>query len=391
MTIDEHYRGREHSWVKHQLLERYLESVLSIIGVGGHVTSISYVDCFSGPWGDESEDLAGTSIAISLRIIEQVRADLQSRHGVQTISFRAIYVEKNPKSFARLQKYLKEHAPSTVECHALPGDCFDQQDEILRLCKNSFAFFFIDPKGWRDVGIERLQKLLARPHSEFLINFMYDFLNRAIGMDKLRRQVEELLGPMSESEVRQLRAKDPKERSEAIVRRYRDALKVAMSAGTRLRARSFHAEVLNKDKERLHYHLVYLSRHPKGVIKFAEASQDADFLQTLLRIESRQESNAQPGLFSPFEQATLGAANQGSLATVEATLLARLSRTPTKCDEAFLADLLEETGWFIRDIERVLSELIRTGRVRNLDAARARTKHPVHWHKNERLVLVEAA
>jgi len=72
MEIDKYYEGREHSAIKHELLRGYLEKLLFIIGISG-VREITYVDCFAGPWGDESENLAGTSIAISLDKIKLTR------------------------------------------------------------------------------------------------------------------------------------------------------------------------------------------------------------------------------------------------------------------------------------------------------------------------------
>ncbi len=67
-TVPDGYQGREQAIVKLRLLESYLEK-LFMIGMSSAklgITEICYVDCFAGPWGDEREDLSGTSIAISL-------------------------------------------------------------------------------------------------------------------------------------------------------------------------------------------------------------------------------------------------------------------------------------------------------------------------------------
>ena len=66
-TIPSAYDGREKALIKHKLLEAYLEKLFLIIGMGGRPKGsieLCYVDCFAGPWGDES--VATTSIAISL-------------------------------------------------------------------------------------------------------------------------------------------------------------------------------------------------------------------------------------------------------------------------------------------------------------------------------------
>ena len=47
--------------------------------------------------------------------------------------------------------------------------------------REAFAFFLIDPKGWR-IPLAKLQPLLARPKSEVVFNFMFEFINRAASM-----------------------------------------------------------------------------------------------------------------------------------------------------------------------------------------------------------------
>lgn len=204
MEIHESYKGREHSLIKHELLKGYLEVLLSIVGVKG-VKKFAYVDCFAGPWGDDTDSIAGTSIAISLDILAKVRQTLEERHGVQGLEFRAIYVEAAKRRYQRLSDYLSKNCPNGIKCHALNGDYVALQDDILKLCGDeSFAFFFVDPMGWVDVGVPKLAKLLRRPKSEFLITFMYDFLNRAIGMADYREQVSQMLGKLGEEDYEQL-------------------------------------------------------------------------------------------------------------------------------------------------------------------------------------------
>ena len=50
-----------------------------------------------------------------------------------------------------------------------------------------------------------------------------------------------------------------------------------------------------------------------------------------------------------------------------------------------LADMLEETGWLVGDLEAAFIELLADKKVENLDAAGKRTKHPVHFDKGERI------
>ena len=82
------------------------------------ITELCYVDCFAGPWSDESEDLSGTSIAVSLQILDICRQALE-RRGMK-LRLRALYVEKNKARFTQLQNYLSERTPSGIDARATP-------------------------------------------------------------------------------------------------------------------------------------------------------------------------------------------------------------------------------------------------------------------------------
>ena len=103
-AVPEAYDGREQAYIKHELLKGYLEKLFFIVGGaarrGGQI-ELRYVDCFAGPWGDPSEDLKTTSIAISLRTLDVVRQKL-GRNGVAA-AVHALYIEKDPGRFDKLR------------------------------------------------------------------------------------------------------------------------------------------------------------------------------------------------------------------------------------------------------------------------------------------------
>lgn len=384
MEIDKYYEGREHSAIKHELLKNYLEKLLFIISISG-VKEITYVDCFAGPWGDESEDLAGTSIAISLDKVKLVREGLAANNKIYDIRFRAIYVEENKTRHARLGSFLDENCPSYIEHHALHGDYSKLQDEILSLCGNGFTFFFIDPKGWSDVGMQYLSKLLQRPNSEFLITFMYDFLNRFVGLDDLQEQVSQLLGDIDEDWIANLQSMDPKKREVEVVRRYRAQLISTMGGTGANKPRSFHATILNKDKNKTIYHMVYLTHHPKGIIEFSRISDKVDILQRRIKQERKEQGKAQKDLF-PIEDSDLRDHFAADIENVKQFWMDHLSSKPTPYNEADLADWLEQTGWLENDFQMAFKELQKESQVENInDTSDRRTKRFVHFDKSERL------
>jgi len=385
MEINPAYEGREHSLIKHELLKGYLEVLLCIVGISG-TKEFTYVDCFAGPWGDESESLSGTSIAISLEILAKVRKTLAEVHNIHGAKFRSIYVEENKKRHKRLSEYLQNNCPDGIEWHALHGDYSARQDEILQLCGDkSFAFFFIDPFTWTDVGMPRLGKLLKRPKSEFLITFMYDHFNRFVGKADLRNQVSEMLGQLSDEEFQKISQSLPKNREDFIVRKYREQLKAAMGSGKASQPRSYHAVVKDKDKEKTKYHLVYLTRHHKGIVKFAEQSAKSDFFQSVVRIQTKQNTARQGGLFSAEEEAEQQDGARVEIEDVKRYWLAKLTDQPVMFDESKLADMLEETGWLIKDFQLAFGELLSESKVENLDIKKKRRTLHVHFDEGERL------
>lgn len=387
-TVPETYQGREQAYIKHRLLEGYLEKLFRIVGMSSSklgITELCYVDCFAGPWGDESKEMDSTSIAISLRILDQCQQELR-RHGRNT-RFRALYVEKDPAAFERLERYLREHTPTGIEAKALQGDFVELRQNILAWCgKPPFVFFFIDPTKWTPVGVEVLKPLLQRSRSEFLINFMYDFLSRAASMSDLKTQMVDLLGEAPE--VKDLHGEV---REKHLLDMYRRNLKRLLPG--KWPARSAYVRVLDRKKERPKYHLVYLTSHPRGIVEFMEISETLARIQKGVRAATKQsdriKKTGQSELFSSDELPLVEEAKV-SMDEVERRWLKYLSSQPKKvgCEE--FADLLEETDWFPGDFQRALGNLITAGKVKNLDARGKRRKNFLHLDKGgERLQLAE--
>ncbi len=229
-----------------------------------------------------SPKLEGTSIAVSIDTLKQCKLQLRTLGVDATI--RALYIEKDRQAFSRLQSYLLEHSSKLVKSDCRNGDFIDLREDILEWCgTNAFTFFFIDPKGWKDIGVETLSPLLRRPRSEFLINFMYSFINRAASMEDQNVGIAALLG--ADVNVRGL---IPAEREAVILDTYRTGLKREASCSEHgYRPRTAHVRVLEPMKERVKYHLVYLTSHPKGVIAFMEISEHVDLVQKQVRAEKR--------------------------------------------------------------------------------------------------------
>lgn len=387
--VPEEYYGRELAYLKHELLKAYLRKLFLIIGMSSsrvRVREICYVDCFAGPWATEKEDLADTSIGISLSILDTCKTELDKR-GTK-LRFRALYVEKDDEAFARLDRFLKASAPAGIEAQCFHGDFVELRQDILDWCgSEAFAFFFVDPTGWKEVSAEVLRPLLRRQGSEFLINFMYDFVNRTASMAEWRGEIAVLLGEAVEVEEFHGAA-----REKVLVDTYRKNLKRELPVSHRRSARSAHVRVLDRKKERPKYHLVYLTTHPRGIAEFMEISENLDQIQKRVRASTKQAARVTKSRQSEmFDESALVDLNAGDvdLTEVERYWMSYLSGGERRVGVDEFADLLEETDWFPGDLQRALARLIAAGRVRNLDAKRTRPKQPLHWKNGERLTIVE--
>jgi hypothetical protein len=151
------------------------------------------------------------------------------------------------------------------------------------------------------------------------------------------------------------------------------------------------------DKDRTIYHLVYLTRHPLGIVKFMEASESLDFVQKAVRIQAKHdkkiETSGQGELFGALENIKV---EQGSVpvSMVKEYWLRQLTSQPQQFGIDKLADMLEETGWFESNFQEAFHELQLEGKAKNLDDAEKtkRRKKFIHFEENrncgERLVKV---
>jgi three-Cys-motif partner protein len=167
------YAGREQSYVKHVFLERYLERLAhKIASVYPHVV---FVDGFAGPWQSANEKLEDTSFGIALNALRRAKASWKTRHRGVTMS--AFLVERDGEAYKKLAQVPARYPDMAIKTYE--ADFLTILPEILKdIPRDAFAFFLIDPKGWR-IPLARLAQMLARRKSEVIFNFMFDFINRA--------------------------------------------------------------------------------------------------------------------------------------------------------------------------------------------------------------------
>lgn len=360
-SIPKAYIGREQAYVKHQILRTYLQRLFLIIGQKSE-SVINYIDCFSGPWQAGDEKLSDTSIGVSLAQMDVCRAELEKLTG-RKIQFRALYIEKDEAAFKKLETFINSSPYPEIEVECRKGDYVDIMPEIVSWCSGYFSFFFVDPKGWQKVvGGQTMKPLLELEKAEFLINLMYEFINRFVSLGHHAVDMIELFG-----EVPEFINETPEERKQKLQDLYRSNI------NKYYKGRSAYVTIEKPGRDRALYFLVYLTRHPKGLEVFKDEAEKMNMVQRITQLEvklrSRSEKSGTMDLFADqVENESQQLKYLDNRLAAKKFLLERLSELPLLIDMSCWADFLEQTDLYPSDFQAAMGELVRDGVVENVDA-----------------------
>jgi len=286
------YDGREQTLAKHEVLRRYLQRFAFIIG--SRWNSITYVDCYSGPWDERSRDFADTSFGIAIEQLRAARLELQ-----RDIRLRCFFIERDAEAFNKLSGFVSGLNDVEVETrNAEFEDCVEDILSFVREDPGTFPFFLIDPKGW-SIPLEVIQPLLVHQPGEVLITFMLEFIRRFVDHpdQSIRTTFTSLYGEDAiATKFRDLKGAD---RDDALLREYLRRVKKA--GGFEFASSSL---VLHPYKSRTHFNLVYLTRHYKGLEVFKAAEKAAMQKMESARAAAAQrhrQSGGQAELFDAVE------------------------------------------------------------------------------------------
>jgi three-Cys-motif partner protein len=179
MTDAELYFGREQTKAKHFILKRYLQALAFKVL---HFSDVTYVDGFSGPWETRQDDFADSSFMIAIDTLKDAQKKLTAMGKRRRI--RCFLCERNPEAYEKLAAAVAPHhkPEQGFEIDTHGGAFTDAIPRISAFIQNSFALIFIDPTGWTGYNFDLIKPILTPRKTEVLINYMYDFINRAVSM-----------------------------------------------------------------------------------------------------------------------------------------------------------------------------------------------------------------
>lgn len=259
----EDYKGREQTYIKHFLLENYLEGVA--YSICWYEPDFVYVDGFSGPWKSIDELYEDTSFSIAINKLRKVKENLIQSG--KTPNIRCLFIEENPSRFKDLEKEIAKVDDLTVELKN--GSFEDLIQEVYDFIGNSFSFTFIDPSGWTGFSLEKLKPILTR-RGEVLINIMYLYIQRFVDdpPESLRPSFDNFFGGEGWEDERNHYIQKNLSREEATINVYLDRLK---SFGKYSHTTS--AQILIPDEDRTFFYLVHGTKDLTGLQKFSQVER----------------------------------------------------------------------------------------------------------------------
>lgn len=288
------YTGREQAYIKHCLLEEYLPEWA--YKVGSAWNELVYVDGFAGPWQTTHVDYADTSFGIAIQALRRCQAGLRER--ARNLKMESILVDQDRKAFSELEKFAELQSNPDFGVHALHGQFIELIGPIDAIIKantqNAFRFIFLDPKGWADIPMKRLQPFLRGRSCEVLINLMTRHIIRFLDEPDREHSYNNLFGrrePIENLKGSRLKNEDPHARAELAVREYGRSLRLL--CGFKYVSA---AVILEPEEEAVRYFLVYGTNHPRGVEVFKSAETKAARIQDQVRNDTLVRKTHQPSL-----------------------------------------------------------------------------------------------
>jgi three-Cys-motif partner protein len=170
------WQAREHTKVKHELLEKYLRAWIPVLAKWN--PKIGYFDGFAGRGEYEDGSLGSPVVALQV-------ADARAAYYGKMVFF---FIEKDKENFQNLKSVLAREIPRLAHREKMVvitrcGEFADIADELFSELGSSGkqlvpSFFFIDPFGFSGVPFDTVKRILGSDKTEVFFNFMVGFMKR---------------------------------------------------------------------------------------------------------------------------------------------------------------------------------------------------------------------
>lgn len=256
---------RSHTRAKHEILKRYLQAWVPILG-GGRFPEIVYVDGFAGP-GRYSKGEPGSPV-IALRAALGQRVPIRAK-------VRFLFVERDPDRADVLQQIVDSiDLPGNFDVAVAKAETFEVAfAKLLASYKDKGmglppTFSFIDPFGWRGAPFSIVAEIMSHPSCEVLVTFMYEDINRFLGLPDQEANFDAWFGTPEWRNA--LLLPDPRARNRFLHDLYLRQLKKTARAKY---VRSFE---MRNDRDVTDYYLFYATNNLLGLARMKAAMWRVD-------------------------------------------------------------------------------------------------------------------
>jgi len=275
--VTDPYSGREQTKAKHFILKRYLQALAFKVL---RFYDITYVDGFSGPWETKTEDFLDSSFMIAISVLKDAQQKIEIQTGRRP-KIRCFFSENNRQAYTKLATAIAAfHKPEEdFEIKTYCGEFESAISEIQTFISSSFPLIFIDPTGWTGYSFNKIGALFNRPKCEVLINFMYDFVNRAASMSDAKTISS--LDPILGGPGWEIRLDPSLPRGRAVEKLFRDNLAIVGNFDFVVSTK-----IDRPTADRPHFFVVYGTKSRAGLKAFRETEYNA------LKLNARDRADA---------------------------------------------------------------------------------------------------
>lgn len=266
-SAPEKWEYREHTKVKHELLEKYLYPWT--IKLGSFHRKILFIDGFAGR--GEYTDKTGKVVAvgspvIALQLANSLLEQAKERKRQPYFDkFICICIEKDADNFNNLQGIINREREKLkfkdkLEAVVINDEFANVVNEILKEVGARIApsFFFIDPFGFNGVPFETVKSILSLPRTEIFFTFMTRDINRFLAVPSVERILDELYPTSEWRDIYQI--KDWQKRDQALKDLYIKSL--LEDAGVK---HVWAFRVCMDEKYQTLYYLIHATNHFDGL------------------------------------------------------------------------------------------------------------------------------
>ena len=237
----------EQTKIKHLVFCDYIDKWIKILG---KYSKINYIDGYGGKgaYEDKNGVIHYGSPILAAESIERNKNILNREVNL-------IIIDKNKKNLSNIKKIFDYKKINITP--ELSNKDFDQTiNSILDNIQNSApTFIFIDPYGFR-IKIKTIERIMNIPKSEVFLNFMFQGVNRWLGIQKFENIFDELFGNPKWRDCISLKGSI---REKCLVSLYRKELK-------KIAKFVFFYKLEFPEKKATYYYLIHLTNHVMGCI-----------------------------------------------------------------------------------------------------------------------------